>query len=254
MRLRGDLRTSAGAVTAAPLAIAMLDAAVVNVESVHVRAVTQVDITIVDCAIDVDRVLLDGAITAEARSHLFTEARIRDADDSGRQIGFGSANWAVVGSDAAAVLLSRARCHQFPDWRDSAVMAGIFGSSTVRWAARDPAPAGSRRRASAPCTHAGRDRSGGVGVRGTGAGHRCAVGRLPQHDDGRPRASRTIRRHAGVQCGRYRYRRLPGGTSGRRTRKLLGGRRFPPHAGVLDVDAGLNLKAWTIRRTPSRSR
>ena len=97
MRLRGDLRTSAGAVTAAPLAIAMLDAAVVNVESVHVRAVTQVDITIVDCAIDVDRVLLDGAITAEARSHLFTEARIRDADDSGRQIGFGSANWAVVG-------------------------------------------------------------------------------------------------------------------------------------------------------------
>jgi hypothetical protein len=98
LRLRADLRTPAGAVTAAPLAIAMLDAAVVNVESMHVRAVTQVDVTIVDCAIDVDRVLLAGAITAEARSHLFTEARICDADDPRRQIGFGTANWAVVGT------------------------------------------------------------------------------------------------------------------------------------------------------------
>jgi hypothetical protein len=92
LRLREDLRTPAGAVTAAPLAIAMLDAAVVNVESIHVRAVTQVDVTIVDCAIDVERVLLAGAVTAEARSQLFTEARINDTDDSGRQIGFGTAN------------------------------------------------------------------------------------------------------------------------------------------------------------------
>lgn len=98
LRLREDLRTAAGAVTAAPLAIAMLDAAVANVESMHVRAVTQVDVTIVDCALDVERVLLAGAITAEARSQLFTEARISDADDSERQIGFGSANWAVVGT------------------------------------------------------------------------------------------------------------------------------------------------------------
>jgi hypothetical protein len=97
LRLRSDLRTPAGAVTAAPLAIAMLDAAVVNVESTHVRAVTQVDLTIVDCAVDVDRVTLAGAITAQARSQLFTEARISDADDSERRIGFGSANWAVLG-------------------------------------------------------------------------------------------------------------------------------------------------------------
>jgi hypothetical protein len=98
LRLRPDLRTPAGAVTAAPLAIAMLDAAVVNVESMHVHAVTQVDVSIVDCAIDVERVLLAGAITAAARSQLFTEAQIRDADDPGRQIGFGTANWAVIGS------------------------------------------------------------------------------------------------------------------------------------------------------------
>jgi hypothetical protein len=98
LRLREDLRTAAGAVTAAPLAIAMLDAAIVNVESMHVHAVTQIDVTIVDCAIDVDRVLLDGAITAEARSQMFTEAQICDADDRGRHIGFGTANWAVMGT------------------------------------------------------------------------------------------------------------------------------------------------------------
>lgn len=96
--LRADLRTRAGAVTAAPLAIAMLDAAVVNTESLHVRAVTQIDVSIVDCAIDVGRVLLSGAITAQSRSQLFTEARIRDADDPNRQLGFGTANWVVIGS------------------------------------------------------------------------------------------------------------------------------------------------------------
>lgn len=98
LRLRPDLRTSAGAVTASPLAISMLDTALVNVESMHVRAVTQVDVTIVDCAIDVDRVSFAGAITAETRSQLFTEARICDADDPDRHIGFGTANWAVVGT------------------------------------------------------------------------------------------------------------------------------------------------------------
>ena len=42
--LRSDLRTPVGAVLAAPLAIAMLDAATVNVEGMRVLAVTQVDI------------------------------------------------------------------------------------------------------------------------------------------------------------------------------------------------------------------
>ena len=97
LRLREDLRTPVGAVTAAPLAIAMLDAALVNMDSMHVRAVTQVDVAIVDCAIDVDRVLLSGGITADAGPQLFTEARIYDADDVRRHIGFGSANWTVLG-------------------------------------------------------------------------------------------------------------------------------------------------------------
>ena len=96
--LRDDLRTPAGAVMAAPLAIAMLDAAVANVNSMHVHAVTQVDVNVVDCAIDVERVSLAGAIAAESRSQLFTEATICDADDPDRKLGFGTANWAVIGS------------------------------------------------------------------------------------------------------------------------------------------------------------
>jgi hypothetical protein len=95
--LRSDLRTPAGAVLAAPLAIAMLDAATVNVESMRVLAVTQVDINIVDCAIDVRQAHLAGRITTEMRSQLFTEARIGDADDPDRHIGFGTASWAVLG-------------------------------------------------------------------------------------------------------------------------------------------------------------
>ncbi|MDT5018169.1 MAG: hypothetical protein QOD39_4329 [Mycobacterium sp.] len=94
--LRSDLRTPAGAVLAAPLAIAMLDAATVNVEGMRVLAVTQVDIDIVDCAIDIRQAHLAGRITTEMRSQLFTEARIHDADDPTRHIGFGTANWAVL--------------------------------------------------------------------------------------------------------------------------------------------------------------
>lgn len=95
--LRSDLRTPAGAVLAAPLAIAMLDTATVNVEGMRVLAVTQVNLNIVDCAIDIRQAYLAGQITTEMRSQLFTEARIDDADDPDRHIGFGTANWAVLG-------------------------------------------------------------------------------------------------------------------------------------------------------------
>jgi hypothetical protein len=95
--LRSDLRTPAGAVMAAPLAIAMLDAATINLESMKVLAATQVDVDVIDCAIDVREALLTSQITTEARSQVFTEARIYDADDPGRAIGFGTANWSVFG-------------------------------------------------------------------------------------------------------------------------------------------------------------
>lgn len=115
--LRSDLRTPAGAVLASPLAIAMLDAATVNVESMRVLAVTQVDIDIIDCAIDTRQAYLAGKVRTEMRSQLFTEARIHDADDPSRHIGFGTANWSVLGHSPHRFCFPQPGPRD-PDWGD----------------------------------------------------------------------------------------------------------------------------------------
>ncbi|MGV0793255.1 hypothetical protein [Mycolicibacterium sp. XJ1819] len=115
LELRSDLRTAAGAVLASPLAIAMLDTATANVESMRVQAVTQVDVDIVDCAMDTRRARLAGRVTTEMQSQLFTEARICDADDPGRHIGFGTANWAVLGHAPHRFCFPRPAPTE-PDW------------------------------------------------------------------------------------------------------------------------------------------
>lgn len=96
MRLRPDLRTPAGAILAAPLAIAMLDVAGINVDRIWILALTQIDVDVLDTAVDVGEVYLRGHITSEARSQIFTEAAIYDAADRDRVVGFGTANWSVI--------------------------------------------------------------------------------------------------------------------------------------------------------------
>src|SRR5262249_366707 len=66
--LRSDLRTPVGAALASPLAIAMLDAATLTIESMRVLAVTQVNVDIIDCAIDTRRALLAAKTMTEMRS------------------------------------------------------------------------------------------------------------------------------------------------------------------------------------------
>ena len=95
VQLRPDLMTRGG-VLAAPLAIAMLDVAGVNVDPVNILALTQIDVDVLDPAIDVDEVLLVGHVTSEARSQIFTEVRMYDAARPERAIGFGTANWSVI--------------------------------------------------------------------------------------------------------------------------------------------------------------
>src|SRR5262245_36999800 len=73
--LRPDLRTPGG-VLAAPLAIAMLDVAGINIDPVNILALTQVDMEVVDPAADVDEVYLRGHVTCETRSQIFTEVRL----------------------------------------------------------------------------------------------------------------------------------------------------------------------------------
>ncbi|MGB8391881.1 hypothetical protein [Mycobacterium sp.] len=95
LRIRNDLRTAGGAMLAAPLAIAMLDAAGVNVDPVNILALTQVNLAVVGGACP-DEVFLAGHVTREARSQIFTDATIADARDPKRLIGVGSANWSVI--------------------------------------------------------------------------------------------------------------------------------------------------------------
>jgi hypothetical protein len=96
LRIRRDLRTPGGAMLAAPLAIAMLDAAGVNVDPVNILALTQVNITVIDHGRGVDDVFVAGRVATEARSQIFTEASFYDSGDRETLIGLGSANWSVI--------------------------------------------------------------------------------------------------------------------------------------------------------------
>lgn len=96
MKLRSDLRTSAGAVLASPLTIAMLDVAGITVDRIYILALTQTNLEVLDAGLDVGEVHLHGQITAEARSQIFTEARIYDAANRDRLLAFGTANWSVI--------------------------------------------------------------------------------------------------------------------------------------------------------------
>jgi hypothetical protein len=94
--IRRDLRTSGGAMLAAPLAIAMLDAAGVNVDPVNILALTQINLTVIDHGRRIGKAFLEGRVATEARSQIFTEVAIHDAGDREKLIGLGSANWSVI--------------------------------------------------------------------------------------------------------------------------------------------------------------
>lgn len=96
LHIRRDLRTPADAMLTAPFAIAMLDAAGVNVDPVNILALTQVNITVIDHGRGVDDVLVAGRVATEARSQIFTEASFFDAADPAKLVGLGSANWSVI--------------------------------------------------------------------------------------------------------------------------------------------------------------
>jgi len=94
LNIRRDLRTPAGAMLAAPLA--MLDAAGVNVDPVNILALTQVNITVIDDGRNIDDTFVAGRVATEARTQIFTEASFYDADDRDKLVGLGTANWTVI--------------------------------------------------------------------------------------------------------------------------------------------------------------
>ena len=97
-RLRPDLRTADGALMVAPLGIAMLDTAGINVDALSVVAPTQIDLTVLDPrADDVTHIAIRGRVVRQGRTQMVTEAQMHDAARPDRLLAYGTATWAVVG-------------------------------------------------------------------------------------------------------------------------------------------------------------
>jgi len=94
MPMRSDTRASGGMLMA-PIAIGMLDAAGNNIDRLYHLGLTQIDVHLFEAGADVGRIGFQSEVVREARTQLFTEARITD-DASGRVLGQGSANWAII--------------------------------------------------------------------------------------------------------------------------------------------------------------
>ncbi len=94
--MRPHLRSS-NAVLAAPLAISMLDTAGICIDRHYHLGLTQVDLQLFEPGDDVRAIRTVGDWVREGRTQSFTECRFEDADRSGRVIGVGAANWAVIG-------------------------------------------------------------------------------------------------------------------------------------------------------------
>jgi acyl-coenzyme A thioesterase PaaI-like protein len=81
---------------AAPLGIALLDTAGINVDPLGgYPAPTRIDLQLFEPALDVAEVHLEGHVLREGRSQLFTESRLTDANDRARLIGIGSTHWSA---------------------------------------------------------------------------------------------------------------------------------------------------------------
>ncbi len=94
MKIRHDLRGPVG-LLAAPLGIALLDTAGINVDAIAIVSPTRIDMHIFEPAADVTEIRLQGKIVREAKTQFFTEARITDAADPGRVIAVGGTHWSV---------------------------------------------------------------------------------------------------------------------------------------------------------------
>ena len=95
MHIRHDMRTPIAPLTA-PLAIGALDAVGNSMDRFYKIAVTHVVVDVFDPAPDVDDIVLHSTVVREARTQLFTDARIVAADDPERIIGNVTLDWAVL--------------------------------------------------------------------------------------------------------------------------------------------------------------
>ena len=95
MRIRSDLRAGGGLLLA-PLGIAMLDTAGINVDAIAQVAPTRIDLTVFPGAGEAEEVVVHGVVVREGRTQMFTETRFEDAGRPGRVVALGSTSWAVM--------------------------------------------------------------------------------------------------------------------------------------------------------------
>jgi acyl-coenzyme A thioesterase PaaI-like protein len=97
MRVRRDMRTGGGGLLTAPVAIAMLDTAGINIDRFYHAACTHIDVHLVDPGIGVDELRTLGTVVREARTAVFTEARFEDGGSPDRLLGLGTVGWSIIG-------------------------------------------------------------------------------------------------------------------------------------------------------------
>jgi acyl-coenzyme A thioesterase PaaI-like protein len=97
MRIRRDMKTGGGGLLAAPVAIAMLDTAGINIDRFYHAACTHIDVHLLDPGAGVAELLTLGSVVREARTAVFTEARFENTGSPGSLIGLGTVGWSIIG-------------------------------------------------------------------------------------------------------------------------------------------------------------
>lgn len=95
LRMRRDLRTQGGLLSA-PLAISALDTAGITIDRHYQVAPTQIDVHLFDDGDGLDEVRILGDVLREARTQVFTEARLEDRADPERVVAWVTTDWAIM--------------------------------------------------------------------------------------------------------------------------------------------------------------
>ncbi|MGE0881154.1 MAG: hypothetical protein AB7L13_04810 [Acidimicrobiia bacterium] len=126
MPLRSDMRFSSG-VMGAPLAIAMLDTAGINIDRIRFAAPTHIALQIMSDGVGVKTVRTDGTVNRIARTALFTECTQVDADNPDTVIATGNVDWASMGDVAPGFEYQ----HPGPGVPDEPLMPPLFTAYTI---------------------------------------------------------------------------------------------------------------------------
>ena len=132
MAIRRDMRLPGGALLTAPLAIAMLDTAGINIDPYYHAACTHIDVHLWDPGRDIDEIQVLGTVRREARTAVFTEAVFVDAAQPERLLGAGTVGWSIIGATPAGFSY-RDPGRGLPDSDDLPALVAGFGAEEMAY-------------------------------------------------------------------------------------------------------------------------